>query len=105
MIGGGALQDPGLLGGRFLGRAHWGSCLRDGEQCRALEQTAEIFFARDVPCARLCGEGGVGFIFHFQAFEADDAYEFAFFFPDLALAEFHAEKMECGGRGGGFCPS
>ena len=31
----------------------------------------------------------MGFVFHFQSFEADDANELSVFFPDLGLGEFH----------------
>jgi hypothetical protein len=43
-----------------------------------------------VPAAFLAGEAGHGFVFHFEPFEAHDADEFFFLFPDLALAQFHA---------------
>ena len=60
-----------------------------GEQMRALEQAAEIFFAGDLLRAFLVAEVGHGFVFHFQPFEAHDADVFPVFFPDLALAQFH----------------
>ena len=56
---------------------------------RALEQAAEIFFARDVLRAGFAGETRVGFVFHFQPFEADDADELRILLPDLTLAKFH----------------
>ena len=59
------------------------------QQLRAFEQTAEIFFAGDGARAGLAGEAGMGFVFHFQPFEADDADELSVFFPDLGLGEFH----------------
>jgi len=59
------------------------------QQLRAFEQAAEIFFAGDDFRAGLAGEAGMGFIFHFQPFEADDADELSVFFPDLGLGEFH----------------
>ena len=55
----------------------------------ALEQAAEILFAGDDLGAGLAGEAGVGLVFHFQAFEPDDADELPVFFPDLGLGEFH----------------
>ena len=60
-----------------------------GQQLRAFEQTAEIFFAGDDLGASLAGEAGMGFVFHFEPFEADDADELSVFFPDLGLGEFH----------------
>ena len=59
------------------------------QQFGAFEQAAEIFFAGDDFRAGLAGEAGMGFIFHFQPFEADDADELSVFFPDLGLGEFH----------------
>ena len=59
------------------------------QQLRAFEQAAEIFFAGDDFRVGLAGEAGMGFIFHFQPFEADDADELSVFFPDLGLGEFH----------------
>jgi len=65
------------------------SIFAGGQQLRAFEQAAEIFFAGDDFRAGLAGEAGMGFIFHFQPFEADDADELSVFFPDLGLGEFH----------------
>ena len=62
------------------------------EQVRAFEQAAEIFFACDDFSAFLVAEIRHGFVFHFEPFEADDADVFLFLFPDLALAQFHADK-------------
>lgn len=56
-----------------------------GQELRAFEQTAEIFFARNYLRAGFAGETGMGFVFHFQTFEADDADELSVFFPDLGL--------------------
>jgi len=61
-----------------------------GQQLRTLEQAAEIFFAGDGFRACLAGETGVGFVFHFQSFEANDADELSVFFPNLGLGEFHS---------------
>jgi hypothetical protein len=65
-----------------------------GQQMRALQQAAEIFFAGDDFGASLARKAGVGFVFHFEPFEPDDADELSVFFPDLGLGEFHAAKME-----------
>ena len=56
---------------------------------RAFEQAAEIFFAGDDFRAGFAGEAGMGFVFHFQPFEADDADELSVFFPDLGLGKSH----------------
>ena len=56
---------------------------------RAFEQAAEIFFAGDDFGAGLAGQTGMGFVFHLQPFEADDADKLPVFFPDLGLDEFH----------------
>ena len=52
-------------------------------------EAAEIFFAGDVFRPGFAGEAGVGFIFHFQTFDADHADELRVLLPDLALAKFH----------------
>ena len=61
---------------------------------RAFEQAAKIFFAGDLDRAFFGREAGHGFIFHFEAFEPDDAEILLTLFPSLALAEFH----ECGNK-------
>jgi hypothetical protein len=59
---------------------------------RAFEQTAEIFFAGDVPGAFLVAEVGHGLVFHFEPLKAHDADVFLVLFPDLALAELHGTE-------------
>lgn len=49
------------------------------------EQPTEVFFAGDMHGAGLAGEAGVGFVFHFEALQADDADVFFFALPNLAL--------------------
>jgi len=56
-----------------------------GQQLRAFEQAAEIFFAGDGFRAGLAGEAGMGFVFHFQPFKADDADELPVFFSRPGL--------------------
>ena len=66
-----------------------------GQELRAFEQAAEIFFAGDHFGAGFAGEAGMGFVFHFQTFEADDADELSVFFPDLGLGKSHGGDECC----------
>ena len=93
VVGSRAVQAASLMGDRIhvsfiYGRGFFTS----GQQVRALKQAAEILFAGDNFGAGLAGEVGVGFIFHFEAFETDDPDELAILFPDLGLGEFHGGK-------------
>ena len=90
VVGSRPVQLMGLLGdGVHVGFADNRRFFTGGQQLRAFEQAAKIFFAGDNFRASLAGEAGVGLVFHFQSFEADNADELAVFFPDLGLREFH----------------
>ena len=90
VVGNRALQASSLLGdGVHVSFIDGRRFFAGRQQLRAFEQAAEIFFAGDDFRAGLAGEAGVGFVFHFQPFEPDDADELAVFFPDLGLGEFH----------------
>lgn len=90
VVGNRTLQADNLLrDGVHVSFIDGRSIFAGGQQLRAFEQAAEIFFAGDDFRAGLAGEAGMGFIFHFQPFEADDADELSVFFPDLGLGEFH----------------
>jgi hypothetical protein len=64
-----------------------------GQQMRAFEQAAEIFFAGDGFGAGLAGEAVQRFIFHLEPFESHDADVVSVLFPDLTLAEFHGHVV------------
>lgn len=71
------------------------------DERRAFEQAAKIFFAR-VPVLAV-GELGIGcgLITDFEPFEQDDADVFTAAFPDLALTQFHGERLPLPGRNRG----
>ena len=90
MIGNRTLQADNLLrDGVHVSFIDGRSIFAGRQELRAFEQTAEIFFTGNDLRAGLAGEAGVGFVFHFQTFEADDADKLSVFFPDLGLGEFH----------------
>ena len=90
VVGLSALQVPSLLGdGVHVSFIDDWRLFPGRQQMRALEETAEIFFAGDDLGAGLAGEAGMGFVFHFQPFEPDDADKLPVFFPDLGLGKFH----------------
>ena len=60
-----------------------------GQQLRAFEQAAEIFFAGGLRGAFLGGEADHGLVFHREPRQLHDAEILSVFFPDLALAKFH----------------
>ena len=64
-----------------------------GQEGRAFEQAAEIFFARVLMFA--VGELEVrrGFITHFEPFEVNNADVGVAAFPDLALLKLHGKKI------------
>ena len=102
VVGDGVLQIPSLLGDgvnvSFIGSRR---LLSAGQEVRAFEQAAEIFFAGDDFRAGLAGQAGVGFVFHFEPFEPDDADKLSVFFPDLGLGEFHGVMVKWASAGVG----
>jgi hypothetical protein len=74
-----------------------------GDERRAFEQAAEIFFA-GVPIPAVSELGiGRGLVTYCEPFELDDADIFTAAFPDLALTQFHGERLPLpgGNRGRG----
>ena len=90
VIGNRAVQAGSLMGDRIhVSFIDGWRFFASGQQVRALEQAAEIFFAGDNFGAGFAGEAGMGFVFHFEAFETDDPDELSILFPDLGLGKFH----------------
>ena len=88
-----ALQLAKLLCVRAGGRGRSGQWLFiRRQQVRAFEQSAEILFAGGLRGAFLGGEADHGLVLHREPLQLHDAEILSIFFPDLALAKFHATR-------------